>query len=82
MDHRSPDTRRNNGGTTWLTCDEVAFVQRLGTHTEQGAKTARLVHLQRYIKAASLRTEWGKIDKGAVLREAETLLRAERRKAT
>lgn len=81
MDHRSTEQRRNNGGTTWLTCDELAFVQRLGTHSEHGVKTPLLAHLQRYIEAASLRQAWGKIDKAAVLKEAKRLLRVEQRKA-
>lgn len=65
MDPRNTEQRRNNGRTTWLTRDEVAFVQHLGTHTERGVKTARLVHLQRYLEAASRHHEWGKIDKAA-----------------
>lgn len=49
MDPRNSEQRCHNGGTPWLTCDEVAFVQRLGTHTEWGVKTPRVMYLQRYI---------------------------------
>lgn len=80
MDHRSSEQRRNNGGTTWLTCDEVAFIQRLGTHNEDSSKTSCLTWLQRYIAAAERRVEWGKIDKAAVIQEAKKLVRAELRK--
>lgn len=74
--------RSAGSSTTWLTCDEVAFVQRLGTHNERSVKTPRLVWLQRYIEAAERRVEWGKIDKATVIQEAKKLVRAEQRKAS
>lgn len=80
MDQRSAEARRNNGGTTWLTCDEIGFIQRLGTHTEQGVKIPRLLHLQRYREAMARRQEWGKIDQVAVRNEVERLIRLEQRK--
>lgn len=75
-------TERLHGSSTiWLTCDEVTFIQHLGMHTEQGIKTPRLIYLQRYLDGARIRQDWGKIDKVVVIQEAETLLRAEQRKA-
>lgn len=68
--------------TTWLTCDEVAFVQALGTHNEASVKVSRVVWFMRYVEVARLRVEWGKIDKVAVLKEAGRLLRLEQRKAS
>lgn len=73
--------RTAGSSTTWLTCDEVAFVRALGTHGERGLKTSRLTWLQRYLAVAAIRIEWGEIDKVAVLKEAKRLLRAEQRKA-
>lgn len=65
---------------TWLTCDELAFLQGLGTYTDGAAKTPRLTWLQRYLEAAVRRVDWGKIDKVAVLKEVKRLLREEQRR--
>lgn len=71
---------KHGSTTTWLTCDEVAFLQGLGTYTDGAAKAPRLTWLQRYIEVAVRRVDWGKIDKVAVLKEARRLLRVEQRK--
>jgi len=64
----------------WLHCDEIAFIQGVGTYNEGSAKVTRLVWLQRYLAVAALRVEWGKINKGLVMLEATRLLKMEQRK--
>lgn len=67
----------------WLQCDEMAFLQALGTHNEASVKVTRLVWLQRYIAVAALRLDgWPKMDKAVLLQEAGRLLRLEQRKAS
>lgn len=67
---------------TWLQCDEMAFIQALGTHNEVSVKVPRVVWLTRYIEVARHRVEWGKIDKVTVMKEAARLLRLEQRKVS
>ncbi|KKW41083.1 hypothetical protein A3I46_02605 [Candidatus Kaiserbacteria bacterium RIFCSPLOWO2_02_FULL_54_13] len=56
------------------TKSEVSFVKRLGNWSEQGSKLGRKACLDGYIQGAEKRTDWGNIDKNAVLKVAQTAL--------
>lgn len=57
------------------TNDEIAFLRMLGSWSERSGGRREL--LQKYIDAAPLRDDWGRIDANAALSEARRLLACE-----
>lgn len=67
----------------WSTGDELAFIERLGTHREQGAKIPRLTWLQNYLSVVTtLREEWQTLDKREIVKAAKAAIRKEQQAAS
>ena len=61
---------RKNNERNWKTEDEISFLNGLGAHGYGGAEPY-CVLLSRYVQAAELRVNWGKINKKKVIQYAK-----------
>jgi hypothetical protein len=60
----------------WNTAAEIDQIANLGTFSEYWKTRPRLVLLERYLDAMSLRADWQKINQKEVLMAVETEIRA------
>jgi hypothetical protein len=56
----------------WSTQHELRFIDRLGQHSRAAHSPSKL--LKKYIKAQSLRWDWGSLDAKKVMEHAERRL--------
>lgn len=61
----------------WTTQEELRYLDAIGTHSESAIVTSKTKAelLRNYLRAASLRSEWGMIAKEVVMLAAEEMLR-------
>jgi hypothetical protein len=65
-----------NPDNYWSTAAEIDHIKNLGTFSEYWKKRPRLLLLERYQYAMSLKAEWGTIDREQARRAVETEIRA------
>ena len=58
----------------WHTADEIYFIDRLGS-LRIACNLSRKELLERYVRAASIRSTWEKVDKGTVIHYAREQLK-------
>jgi len=68
--------KQENDAVNFTTLHEIRFIESMGLSRPRNSNLfSRITLLEKYIKAAEKRTDWGVIDKDAVISTAQRLLK-------